>query len=499
MEENTKQRTENYISLRNQNPAWILLASRRSPLVLSCLKTLFEKSHDGIPLEEAIQSLTGILIEHVSQEQYDIHQENLSLQASRELREWIKRRLIVERDGRIFATDALEVAIEFVESLDNRFMTSTASRLSTVQREIENLETRLNPNPANRVSTLRRRIAELERELREAEAGHIEVLEAHQAVEHIREVFNLASSLRADFRRVEDSWREADRALRQSIIGELYHRGDIVDRLLNDQDALLSTPEGRVFDSFQQQLRQSAELAAMSERLRVILSHPSASDALNRIQRHDLRWLVKRLVDESQTVLQARARSERDVRGFMKTGLAAEHHRVGHLLNEFLNLALKLDWQSPTIRKKEVLLPAVGVAVTGVPAVERLRFKEADDEAEQTLDLSNHAADLAQIGDDFWDAFNGLDREALIRQTLQVLAQENRSVGLAELAALLPPVHDLETFAVWIGMAREAGIDVIDLQREFAELSDEEGRLWRFNLPTTGLESQTLININWES
>lgn len=176
----------------------------------------------------------------------------------------------------------------------------------------------------------------------------------------------------------------------------------------------------------------------MSERLRVILSHPSASNALNRLQRHDLRWLVKRLVDESQTVLQARARSERDVRGFMKTGLAAEHHRVGHLLNEFLNLALKLDWQRQMIRKQEVPLPAVGVAVTGVPAIERLRFKEVDDEAEQTLDLSNHAADLTQIGDDFWDAFNGLDREALIQQTLQLLAKENRPVGLAELAALLP-------------------------------------------------------------
>ncbi|EMB0569127.1 TPA: DUF3375 family protein, partial [Escherichia coli] len=107
MEENTRQRTENYISAKNQHPAWILLATRRAPLVLSCLKTLFEKSHDGIPLEEAIQSLSSILIEHVSQEQYDINQDNPFLQASRELREWIKRRLIVERDGRIFATDAL--------------------------------------------------------------------------------------------------------------------------------------------------------------------------------------------------------------------------------------------------------------------------------------------------------------------------------------------------------------------------------------------------------
>ncbi|STU26665.1 Protein of uncharacterised function (DUF3375) [Klebsiella pneumoniae] len=63
MEENTRQRTENYISAKNQHPAWILLASRRAPLVLSCLKTLFEKAHDGIPLEDAIQSLSGILIE----------------------------------------------------------------------------------------------------------------------------------------------------------------------------------------------------------------------------------------------------------------------------------------------------------------------------------------------------------------------------------------------------------------------------------------------------
>ncbi|EHI3196224.1 DUF3375 domain-containing protein [Salmonella enterica] len=499
MGKNIKQRTENYISARNQHPAWILLATRRAPLVLSCLKTLFEKSHDAIPLEEAIQSLSGILVDHISQDQYEINQENPSLQASRELREWIKRRLIVERDGRIFATDALEVAITFVESLDNRFMTSTASRLSTVQREIENLETRLNPNPENRVATLRRRIAELERELQEAEAGNIEVLELHQAVEHIREVFNLASSLRADFRRVEDSWREADRALRQSIIGEQYHRGDIVERLLNEQDALLNTPEGKVFDNFQQQLRQSAELAAMTERLRVILQHPTASDALNHLQRYELRWLVKRLVDESQTVLQARARSERDVRGFMKTGLAAEHHRVGHLLNEFLNLALKVDWQRQVVRRTEVPLPVVGIAVAGVPAIERLRFKEVDDEAEQTLDLSNHAADLTQIGDDFWDAFNGLDREALIRQTLQTLEKENRPVGLAELATLLPPFHDLETFTVWIGMAREAGIDIVDSQREFAELCDENGRLWRFNLPWTRLENQVLMDIDRES
>lgn len=47
-------------------------------------------------------------------------------------------------------------------------------------------------------------------------------------------------------------------------------------------------------------------------------------------------------------------------------------------------------------------------------------------------------------------------------------------------------------------MAREAGIEVIDSQREFAELSDGEGRRWRFNLPIAGLESQALMDIDWE-
>ena len=282
-------------------------------------------------MEDALQALSEMLAAYASQELYEIDPDATHLQAGRELREWIKRRLVVEREGRIYATDALESAIHFVDSLDSRIMTSTASRLSVVQREIENLETGLNPSPTGRIASLRRRIQDLEHELAQVEAGHVVVLDEAQAIEGIREVYNLATSLRADFRRVEDSWREADRALRHSIISEQSHRGEIVDRLLDGQDALLNTPEGRVFESFQQQLRQSAELETMRERLRTILRHPAVPKALNRPQQRELRWLALRLVRESQAVLQARARSERDVRGFMKTGLAAEHHVNGAL------------------------------------------------------------------------------------------------------------------------------------------------------------------------
>ncbi len=498
MDSPAHQRTQRYINARSQHPAWQLLASRRAPLVLGCLQTLFEQAHNGISMEDALQGLADMLTAHANQDAYDIDPDNTTQQAGRELRGWIKRGLVVEREGRLYATDALETAIQFADGMENRIMTSTASRLSVVQREIENLETGLNPNPASRIASLRRRIGELERELADAEAGKVTVLNERQAIEGIREVFSLATSLRADFRRVEDSWRMADRELRQSIISEQYHRGDIVDRLLDGHDALLDTPEGRVFESFQQQLRHPLELEHMKERLRTILRHPAVPKALMRNQQRDLRWLVMRLVKESQSVFQARARSERDVKGFLKTGLAAEHHRVGRLLSEVLTVALKLDWQRQPVRRQETPLPPVGIVLAGLPVVERLRFKSVDNKAADELDLSAGTGDLTVIDDDFWAAFDGLDRDALVRDTLALLAEAGRPVSIGELARHLPPTHDLETFALWLGMAREAGVAVAEDEFEDVELVDQDARRWRFRLPYVGLESDALNNIEWE-
>lgn len=498
MDTSALDKSRRYVAARHQHPAWQLLASRRAPLVLGCLQSLFDLATDGVPMEDALQALSEMLAAYASDEAYNIDPDNTPLQAGRELREWIKRGLVVEREDRLFATDALQRAFGFVDSLEGRIMTSTASRLSVVQREIENLEVGLNPNPASRIASLRRRIQGLEKELTDAEVGKVTVLTEAQAIEGIREVYNLAASLRADFRRVEDSWREADRDLRQSIISEQYHRGEIVDRLLEGHETLLNTPEGRVFESFQEQLRQNIELENMRERLRTILKHPAVSKALTRDQRVELKWLSMRLVKESQAVFQARSRSERDVKGFLKTGLAAEHHRVGNLLSEIMNVALGLDWQRQAVRRTPAPLPPVGVAVNGLPLVERLRFKSVEDDAQEELDLATAGTDLEQMGDEFWAAFDGLDRQVVIEETLAELAKAGRPMNIGELVRALPPAHDLETLALWLGMAREAGIAIADDDVEEFELVDAEHQRWLYRVPVTGLSHEALQAIDWE-
>ena len=500
MDIKTKELCQSYIVARRSNPAWRLLAARRAPLVLSCLKQLFKNRQDGILYEDAVQLLAQILEFNVNNEQFDIRTNDFPVLAAKELREWSKRKLLVERKGRLLATDALEKALYFTNSLDESMMTSTASRLATVQREIENLEARLNPDRKSRSEYLRKQIRKLGKELKKVESGQFEVLDDEKAIEGIREVYSLAMSLRSDFRRVEDSYRSADKSLRQSIIKAHHHRGEIVDELLDGHDNLLQTPEGKVFHGFYQQLNQSVDLDHMKQRLKSILNNPAGDKALNRLQQSELRLLVTRLVSESLSILRARARSEKDVKNFLKTSIASENHRVGELLNEIFEIAgnKNLYWETVAVRKMSSPLPPIAVAVSNLTLIERFRFKSVNLDDPQSLELEKQTMHLDDIEDEFWEAFDDLDRGELIRRTMNLLNASGQKMSLTELSNTLLSSHDLETLSFWISMAREAGLPALE-GRESIEYRNRLGQWFRFNLPKMELTSEALRSIDLEN
>ncbi len=487
------------IDARQHHPGWRLLAAHRAPLVLACLQVLFDEAEDGIEIETALQALSELLAEHANDEELG-GGSDYATEARAELREWIRRRLVIEREGRLYATDALEKALDFVAGLERRLMTSTASRLSVVQREIENLEVNLNPDADRRTAHLRRKIAELQRELEQVEQGEVPVLEEAQATEAIRELYNLASGLRADFRRVEDSYRQADHALREAIIASERHRGEILDELLDGHDSLLQTPEGKVFQGFFEQLRHDAGMRETRERLRNIIKHPYCRKALDDTQRSDLRWVFVRLNKESETVLRARERSENDVRGFLQSGLIDEHHRVGELLDALQKAALEMDWERHALRTAPSRLPPVAVDCGNLPLIERLRVKSLEQDEDQSLELSPQVTNLDEIEEDFWLFFDSLDQQALLKETREVLQAEGRPMGLAALAERLPTSHDLETLAFWLGLAREAEVPVREEERETLEVDDREdpGLSWRFDVPRVALTAEAIADLDWE-
>ncbi len=102
----------------------------------------------GVEMEEAIERLALVFSDHANDSEFDLGEDH-PLAARRELRQWIKRGLIVERSGKIMATDAFQKSLMFHRFLEDQSMTSTASRLATVQRAIEILELQLSAAKTN--------------------------------------------------------------------------------------------------------------------------------------------------------------------------------------------------------------------------------------------------------------------------------------------------------------------------------------------------------------
>ncbi|MEL7337627.1 MAG: DUF3375 family protein, partial [Planctomycetota bacterium] len=428
------------------------------------------------------EQLTQTFTRHVSELEHDGGDiDEPAKFARRELRAWIKRKLLVERDGQLMATDALQRCVLFVESLEDESMTSTASRLSTVQRAIENLSAGISSNQEARCELLQARIDKLQSELADVRRGDFEVLEGPRAIEEIREVYQLAVSLRSDFRRVEDSFRAADRTLRENILNHNNNRGQIVDELLSSNAALLETVEGQVFDGFYQQLIQSAELELMKSRLQEILANPVIDAALSSKQKSDLRRLVGHLLAETQRVIQARAHSERDVKGFLKSGFAEEQFRVGSLVQDILRVALAVDWNQQSVRRTLADLPPVAVDVNYLPLPARLQVKQIQDDDQPDLDLENQSGEMGELPDEFWYAYNTLDRETLFHETMQTLRESDAALTIGELAARLPPTHDLETLCYWLALAREAGVEMDD-KEEAIDVHGDDSKT-RFYVP----------------
>jgi len=482
-----------YIALRRNHPAWLLLASPKGPLMLACLAALLDSHPGGVDVEEAVERLAGVFADHANDSEFDLD-DDYPLAARRELRQWIKRGLVVERNGLLLATDPFQKARQFLDSLQDQSMTSTASRLATVQRAIESLESQLSQSQVDREKSLQRRIDALLQELDAVRAGQFNVLDGAAAIEGIREVYQLAVSLQADFRRVEDSYRQADQTLRQRIISESQNRGQIVDELLDGHEALVQTAEGQVFESFHAQLVKSAELESMKTRLRLILENNNTDRALLRKQKTELAQLVSRLVQESARVIQARARSEQDVRSFLKSGLADEQARVGVLLQDIFQTALGIDWQSQKVRRTSGPLPPIAPTLAHLPLVERLLVKQIDQDETNDLELNVAAADPADLDDEFWLSFRALDRAELFSKTLDQLADSDRPLTLAELSAALPPTHDLETLAFWLALARQAGIPLGE-DSESIDLPNQGAGYTRFQVPTVAISHDAVKNV----
>ena len=359
-----------------ENPTWKLLKADHAPLILAFIAELFRDANE-LPFGKAIVILDTELNRLREYDQLDSE-----VKATTYLRGWIQDGWLRELNDLLTRTDACELALRFVKGLEERGSNATASHLRIVQDAVRDLAVALSPDPKERIILLESRKAVLQREIDDLEAGVVYELPDAEQRERIQEVYQLASVLTGDFRRVEDEIRHMDQKLRVEMIASDHHRGDILKSLLEKENILAESDAGRAFDGFFQLLCDTNRQMEFKEQLRSVLSRPAA-DYLSTEHRRYLERLVRELNQESQHVFRVRNRTEEGLRSYIESGGHLESRAVNQLLEQLEQMALTLFEQEVSLKTDTGLrLNAGSAKITSLDSL-KLRVPE------EAIDTSN--------------------------------------------------------------------------------------------------------------
>lgn len=124
------------------------------------------------------------------------------------------------------------------------------SRLKTLFESLKKLSSKSKRDYAARIKELQEKKKQIEQEIEDVKHGKMDVLDDRQIKEQYFLIEETAKYLLADFRQVEQNFRELDRRFRQKIITTSLVKGKVLEDLFQQQNNLLETDQGKSFIAF---------------------------------------------------------------------------------------------------------------------------------------------------------------------------------------------------------------------------------------------------------
>jgi len=392
------------------------------------------------------------------------------------LNQWIRAGWLRELDDILTKTDASEVALRFCLGLEERNSGTTASHLRIVQEAVRNFAVELSPNIDERVRLLGQKRTEIQKEMDALQAGVLVELTEVEQRERIYEIYQLASALTGDFRRVEDEIRQLDQQFRVQIIEGGASRGDVLLSVMEKENLLASTDAGSAFESFFKLLCDPDRSLELREQIRSILSHEVAQQLRPR-QQLFLGRLMRELSWESDRVFQIRRRTEESLRGYIESGAAQENLAVDKILSQLERIAVELtkvecDLQAPT----SLILP-VGSAQISSPKAMRLKTPD------EKLDCSNVKERLnsREPGLKMLDCLDTVQVQVVAEQIFAAI-KEHGPMTIAAIVGKHPLNRGLEELVAYLRVAKSVGAPLLE-EKESIIISDKKDTPLKASIP----------------
>ena len=465
--------------LRRNHPAWRLLTAEHAPFVVGFLHHAFVQPNVRILSEQALASRLDDYLYHLreraAEDLFPRSALNYLNSWAEEGRGWLRRFYPQDSDEPHFdMTPASEQAIQWLAGLEQQQFVGAESRLKVVFDLLREVVAGSETDPDVRVGELERRRAAIDAEIDRVRAGTFSLMDDTQLRERFMQAADMARALLADFRQVEQNFRELDRQVRERIATSVGAKGKILEAVFGERDAIANSDQGRSFRAFWDFLMSPArqeELTTLLERT-LELAPVAELNPDPRLKRVHYDWLTA-----GEATQRTVARLSEQLRRYLDDQAWYEDRRIMTVIRELEQTALvvrndpprgsvmALDERSPKIglpMERPLFAPPVRPVIT-----------------EHVLDHGDTEIDAGVLFEQFY-----VDKERLrgrIRQALQT----HRQIALAELLESHPLEQGLAELVAWLSLATGEGYGIID-EGHTQQVSwvDSAGCQRRATLPT---------------
>ncbi|MFJ9760720.1 DUF3375 domain-containing protein [Streptomyces sp. NPDC101149] len=330
------------VALRKQSAAWRLLKADNAALMLSFFNKVF--------VEQGARSIAGAeLVERLDDELFALNdrlgQGTFPKSAKAYLdvwsapgNGWLRKYYPADSDEPHYdATAAVEKAIAWVRSLEERSFVGTESRLNTIFDLLRQMTFGTETDPEARLAELTRRRHEIDQEIESVEAGEVDVLDSAALRDRYQQVTTTAHGLLADFREVEANFRDLDRDLRSKIAAWDGAKGELLDEVLGSRESIAESDQGRTFQAFYDFLLAPSR----QDELKTLLAEVEAMEAIDEPDPRMRRMLRDWLEAAERTQATVRQLSDQ-LRRFLDDQVRSEDRRVLELVRAIETQALAL-------------------------------------------------------------------------------------------------------------------------------------------------------------
>lgn len=435
--------------LRQHHPAWRLLRADHAPLIASFLQRVFVTPNIRVihqaDLAESLEDELFALREQIGEDKYPKPALDYLNEWAGPDKAWLRKYYAQGSDEPLFdLTPATEKALAWIASLAERSFVGTESRLLTLFDLLRQISEGSQTNPEVRLADLQRRRHEIDVEIARVQGGDIPVLENSAIKDRFQQFVQIARELLTDFRQVQGNFRDLDRQVRERIALWNGSKGELLQEIMGERDAIADSDQGKSFRAFWDFLMSSQRQDELSELLERVLALAPVQelrpDARTRRVHYD--WL-----EAGEHTQRTVAQLSQQLRRFLDDQAWLENRRIMDIIRSIEARAIEFRAEPPLNAIMHIDDTAASVDLP----MERTLFTPA---VQARIDNVRLIAGTEDIDAAALFAQTVIDKIQLVRH-IQHALQDRKEIALGELIERRPLEHGLAELIAYLQLGSE--------------------------------------------